>query len=576
MNILKIEKNNFRRCKQLLESFKSGTKVFYDKRILYMFNLIANNDLHFLNLIKNTFSGFFDTDFRFGHYNDCVFFIFSDIDWVKIIISSIQQSNTKPNITLCIMPRLNETLSAYLLEDDQYSFPDAEINLFGELISLDNERKTLFSIKSINLDFIPIEKDLLTLYSFNFIPRCWSFKDLTVITELNTSLESLKLNCNGFSSVISLGSISSLLFPPLTDINLFSKNQLILIDRTIDLVTPLLTQSNYEGMIAENLGINCGIVTLINSSKKESNYCLIETEDPLINELRLLNFIEFDSTIKSMFINVQERLKKREINTFDLNSITNSAKEDQTFVLKYKTLNSHLEIQEQLSNSIRHNRWRKQLISMEAQIVSGQKSPKDLIHEMVLAGANFQDVIKLLCLNYVVNGKSEDYEKYVQVIYSNYGFQQLPFLMRLQNIGLYNPNPINKTLFKELLDPFKLISDDWVEKNDEAASLYLGYVPLTVRIIEKICKGESQIVLNSLQKNNIKIDQIGKFNISNDSNVFICFVGGCTHSEINLLRRISKKLKVNFYILTTRIFTTNEFFEDISFGIPNWYKVSQP
>lgn len=47
--------------------------------------------------------------------------------------------------------------------------------------------------------------------------------------------------------------------------NLKSIDELILIDRNVDMVTALLSQMTYEGMLDETLGISCG------KNKKESN-----------------------------------------------------------------------------------------------------------------------------------------------------------------------------------------------------------------------------------------------------------------------------------------------------------------
>jgi len=543
-----------------------------------MINKVSGNDEPLMNLIKSFRLGFYDYDFRFSHNGEYIFFLFSDIESIRQLRFAVQNSSYQPKITVFLMPKLTEIVSAFLLEDEMFYYPEAELDLLGiGNVSKRADKKELFAIKPFGFDIIPLENDLVSMFSFNFIPRCWSFHDLCVISDIKGPLEVLKSNYGGFASVTAIGDMSINISKSFKDIAPSSLSHLIIIDRTIDLVTPLLSQSGYEGMIAELIGINCGIVSGLSESETsdtKEDYFMMESEDKLLPELRLLNYIELDSALKSIFKSITDRSSTKMSD--DVTNLKGQFSEDSAFYIKHKKINTHIVMHSTLSNKIRQNRWRKRIIAMEAKVVSGNTSPMELITEMIMCGADFHNIIRLLCLDYVVNGRVEDYEKLVQGIYANYGLQQIPFILRLQHIGLFGSKNIPKTIFKQHLDAFKLISQDWVEKSDDAASLYLGYVPLSARIVEKICKGESQNVVNQLQKTEIKMEQTGRFMTFPDTNILICFIGGCTHSEINIIRRIGKKMNINFGFFTTRLFTPNEFFDDISYGIPGWSKVIQP
>ena len=202
---------------------------------------------------------------------------------------------------------------------------------------------------------------------------------------------------------------------------------------------------------------------------------------------------------------------------------------------------------------------------------------KPIIENLIFYGADFRSVIRLICLDYLVNGHIDRYENIVAHLYANYGLQQIPFLMRLKQMNLLSPETNHSFNFKTLSKDFQLIAN---KEDDDAAKHYLGFAPLFVRMVERLYKGKQPDAFNDvsedLKKHGVTSKQYGEIQVTPDTNLLVCFVGGCTHSEINLLRRISTRDHVNMSFFTTRIFTPNEFMDDISSGIPGWDKVIVP
>jgi hypothetical protein len=64
-------------------------------------------------------------------------------------------------------------------------------------------------------------------------------------------------------------------------------NHVIVIDRWIDLLTQLITQINYEGLLAEFLEIGCGWV--MSSGGKSQLQVLSSKSDMLFRDFRTLN-----------------------------------------------------------------------------------------------------------------------------------------------------------------------------------------------------------------------------------------------------------------------------------------------
>ena len=72
---------------------------------------------------------------------------------------------------------------------------------------------------------------------------------------------------------------------------------LVMIDRAVDLISPLPTQLTYEGLIDEMFGINCSSVTITEPDRK---VLPLNSREELYKELRGLNFNAHRRLIFSM------------------------------------------------------------------------------------------------------------------------------------------------------------------------------------------------------------------------------------------------------------------------------------
>ena len=62
---------------------------------------------------------------------------------------------------------------------------------------------------------------------------------------------------------------------------------LVILDRAVDLISPLATQLTYEGLVDEMFGITCATVTIPEPEKKTLS---LTSQEELFQELRDLNF----------------------------------------------------------------------------------------------------------------------------------------------------------------------------------------------------------------------------------------------------------------------------------------------
>ena len=75
-------------------------------------------------------------------------------------------------------------------------------------------------------------------------------------------------------------------------------------------MTPLLSQSGYEGLVAELHGIKSGMVEYVNHEQNKVCSVLSSKTDSVIPTLRMLNFSEAEKYLKKALIEIQEHYKK--------------------------------------------------------------------------------------------------------------------------------------------------------------------------------------------------------------------------------------------------------------------------
>jgi hypothetical protein len=176
----------------------------------------------------------------------------------------------------------------------------------------------------------------------------------------------------------------------------------------------------------------------------------------------------------------------------------------------------------------------KRAMSAETHLLSG-KEVRDLIPDMLAYGTDLRQVIRVMCLESLLNGNFYEYPQYVNMLHFNYGIQIVPLLIRLQEVGLLVPK--NGFKWADFVKTFQLYVPEWERMDDQAAASYLGYAPLSARYVQKIVNGEGWSLRDPLSNIGQSMYVEGPKGVTKMGAFLVCFIGGCTHSELNSLRR---------------------------------------
>ncbi|KAJ2913825.1 hypothetical protein MD484_g6581, partial [Candolleomyces efflorescens] len=416
------------------------------------------------------------------------------------------------------------------------------------------------TLAAFNLEFIPLAEDVVSLEYEHAFKELWVDGDETVVFDSAQALTTLQKHFGPFPQIIGKGDFSKRLATLLsrqskslrsTDTGLSypaNFDSLIVLDRTVDLITPLLTQLTYEGLLDEMIGIkNSHVelpVSLLNPQASETGaststststsaapivnvkkdarkkYHLTTTTDPLYADLRDLNFSSVGRKLNTAVRRLNEDYKT------DLQGKTVSQLRD--FVGKlgglqteHQSLRIHTGISEMIIPLTRTEVFNKSLEIQQNLLASYEVSAQvTAIEELIAQGADVQTVIRLLCLACITAGgvKAKTLENIQREILQAYGYEYLPLLLAVAqpSLSMLLPNPLppsaqaSKYQFTLLRKSLRLLLDGNPEALEEVENdigyVYSGWAPISVRLVQCIAQ-KGGVLSNPAEKERSANDQ---------------------------------------------------------------------
>ncbi|KIY73514.1 Sec1-like protein [Cylindrobasidium torrendii FP15055 ss-10] len=456
------------------------------------------------------------------------------IKYVKIIADQIKrhaQQSPRHTYTLLLVPRVSALVKSVLEEE----------GVLGDV-----------TLIPYNLQFIPVDEDVVSLEHDAAFKEIWADGDETVIFDSAQALLTFQKLYGLFPRVVGKGDkaarLATLLSnalhqarsdsPPDTLLDRSDKiDALIILDRQVDPITPLLTQLTYQGLIDELIGIKNSHVDLPASlvspptndqttspststtqtpqpsMRKEAKkkYHLSST-DHLFAELRDRNF----STVLKRMNKIARRLDEEVKASRQARSIPqlkdvvgrlgSLQAERQSLVL-------HIGLAEMLVPITNTEHFSKALEIQQNLLASYRTSDQLVaIEDLIAQGADFETVLRLVCLASVTTGgiKPKTLDGLKREILQNYGYHLLPSLLALSSPSLSaivpNPAPVSaaqpvKYPFVALRDTLRLWIDDSGESHDEAETdlsyVYSGYAPISIRLVQCLTQRDALLKRSS-------------------------------------------------------------------------------
>lgn len=302
-----------------------------------------------------------------------------------------------------------------------------------------------------------------------------------------------------------------------------SIESLIIIDREVDMVTPLLTQLTYEGLIDELVGIknntaevDSSIVgagpqqrTASSTASQPTRQGMkrkvkLDDSDTLYTQLRSANFARVGPILNQVAHRLQSDYEGR--HNRGINELREFVNKLPGFQQEHQSLGLHTNLADDMIKHTRSEMFNKELEVQQNLVGGGDPSYQhDNIEELIARDAPIATILRLLCLESTVAGglKPRDLETFKRQILHAYGYQHLLTLHALDKMELLQARsganalllPVGgaqggsgtKTNYSYMRKELRLIIDEYNEADPEdIAYVYSGYAPLSVRLVQCI------------------------------------------------------------------------------------------
>eukprot|EP00457_Paulinella_chromatophora_P003917 gb/GEZN01003926.1/.p1 GENE.gb/GEZN01003926.1/~~gb/GEZN01003926.1/.p1 ORF type:complete len:658 (+),score=83.54 gb/GEZN01003926.1/:41-2014(+) len=357
------------------------------------------------------------------------------------------------------------------------------------------------------LDLVPFDDDVMSLEMSSCFKECFLDGDPTSLFDVARSLIKLESIFGTIPNIKGKGHVALRVFQLLQRMrkemlltSAFPARSeiecLFLIDRQVDVISPLLQQRTYEGLVDEFYEIkNCVIYvdpevvgkesSDDGSGEKKKHKLSLNSNDYLFKEIRDLNFNELGPLLKKKAEYIQT--------TYDKRHAAHSVSEMHTFMKDFKTahqdhglLATHTNLAEQIAR-ITKSKTFDRLLDTERLILLGQnqREVEEYIEELICQQAPFPKVMRLLCLVCQCNGiKQRQFDSFRLLLVQTYGFETLFTLHNLERMLLFFPLK-KKSNWPYLRKHFKLFTENLTYDGSRDICLtYDGYAPLSVRLVE--------------------------------------------------------------------------------------------
>ena len=316
-----------------------------------------------------------------------------------------------------------------------------------------------------------------------------------------------------------------------------SIESLILIDRGVDYLTPLLTQLTYEGLIDELWGIqqtqidvdssivgaapasqaaqgSSSVASASRPAQSLKRKVQLDSTDKLYGQIRDTNFATVGPQLNKIARRLESDYESRHgaKSTAELREFVNRLPGYQA---EQQSLKIHTGLAEEILKFTKSDLFTSTL-KVQQHLAAGADAAgqHESIEELIAREAPLPIVLRLLCIESCVSGglRTRELETFKRSILQAYGFQHLLTLDVLEKLQLLQSRassgalmiPVamsgsadgTKTNYTYLRKTLSLIVDDVDEQNPSDISyVYSGYAPLSVRLVQCVLQKKQLLSL---------------------------------------------------------------------------------
>jgi hypothetical protein len=451
----------------------------------------------------------------------------------------------------------------------------------------------------LHLDLLPLESWAFLVPCPRCFPRCFIDNDLTDVYTIARSLCKLQIVLGAPKRVFTVGKIAASVYDLLeqqkAQIGETNRNQdstffdMFIIDRTADLVTPLISQMTYGGLVDEKFDVQYGYLDLPADYPPnellppDRRLLLCDDADEVYGKARGLpvlgaldHFLGLINEIKEIKTKLNETAGTRAWNANGMRAA------------RLNRMKPYMEVHLDLLQRVFPLNWLEMTsLGFEYSLLVGQEVDPSLILRLINCGRP-ADGLRLLCL-YSQLAKGVETKLYADVLRRLIGAVGLGAAQDIANFdkcGLlriqsgFLSGLLAKSRFAPVSDELKCVLTELEKKVDadgndagaaDVGAAYDKYVPLVVRVVQAGIEGKwgSPGVEGALQKLEVPHQVHAPAELPNPPvrKVLVFIIGGITESEAGVFHQLGSVLfddKVEFHVGSTSVTSGRKLIAEIA------------
>ena len=560
------------------------------------------------------------TDYVITNENDFIKYTnqFSSNKGIKLeeqmLIFVIEPTNDNINNLIFINSMMNIPMKT--IDINIIFIPEETTKIIEYMIEMNH--LNAFGIFNFSIDIMPIDYDLFSLDNDE------SFREI-YIDKNNSSIEKLADIMLKFE--VAFGKVKhkyikgnnaklfcDLLLNKEEEHNIKSTDEIfgmIVFDRSVDFITPFISNLTFEGLVDEYFGINKGYIKVkrksfkanfSNEDKKirpeaDMSYPLISDMNKFYCNLRCFHYL----TVNKYLMSISEHIKYLRDNKNNLKSTSeiNAALVDLNKLIDSNSfLNDNMEMINQIFKIINDEDYQ----TKEFSILKGtsQTNSETFYDDYIIDKKDMHKILNLMILESLTGSGISNYEKFKKDILAVYGYQNL-FLFRnleklewLKEKDKLSLKKLFKSNYEQINEKLHLYNEDFVlGQTDDLSYVHQGYCPISLRLIEKVGEGGWSEIKDVFQLiPGVTHYPSNEYEISKPredlNTIFLVFLGGVTYTEIEGVRYLNRKYKQiydnsseenktrkQFIIITTQILSSKKLLSSLGKDFGSVYTIKK-
>lgn len=477
-----------------------------------------------------------------------------------------------------------------------------------ELLKDAGLRSPRVRVRDLDISFVPLDDDVISMEHPGVFRELYCDGDFSLTFDIAMSLNRLQGVLGDFRCIRGKGRYAKIIVEQMQRLRADADaaagvsslgsgaggsggvasemDTLLVLDRTIDLATPLLTQLTYEGLIDEAVGIKHGFARFPFDHTKDSyvappfgapvpnhnqlrklsqpvtgrtHTALLTFGDRFFSELRDLNWARV-----FIFLNAKARELSAEQQDLQTKNTTGSVK---LAMMHLKQASSYMEEKRLFEQHIRIGEYLKCVTDMiefgdsvaaeqAAFIHSARQDALPRLMTLIRAAAPLRHVLRLLCLISITAGlNAKLLQPIKREIVLVYGVESLLAMKACEDAGLLVCTDrdllsagvalLRNAGFNSIRDRMRLCPPDLSEDDPRDVSYaYSGIAPLSVRYVEIALRNGWAAASDVLQTHPSAEYGAETLRVPPPTRTIVVFmVGGITYSEMSALRFLQRLLE---------------------------------